>query len=284
MRREIMSIDIYTKIQDPVAAIDRMGEWFASSGMFGCTRPEQGKILAMTCLAEKKSPFVINRTYHIIDGKLSKKSMAALAQFRGRGGRYKWIKTGEEPVSNEDDREAVGEFTYDGQTVTARFSIRDAKRAEYIRRGSAWEKTPAKMLRARVSSNAIGMIAPEVYAGDEDESEIEVTHDKLDLATTTTVAEAPVKMVTQENATTPLIEEPKQEVVAAPPATVQPEALTDDVVEQLEQSIGEHAVAAVNWMLKEKWIQPGQGLQHLKPTQATRIMKQRDSFIRAITT
>ena len=85
-----MEIQLYTKLNDPITAIEKLGLMFAKSGMFGCERTEQGQVLAMICLAEMKSPTAIVRDYHIIDGKLSKKSLAALADFRGAGGKHKW--------------------------------------------------------------------------------------------------------------------------------------------------------------------------------------------------
>jgi len=80
------AIELYDRIADPLEAIDRMGEYLAKSGMFGCEKVEQGKVIAMACLSEKKNPMDIARTYHIIDGRLSMRADAMLAEFRNRGG------------------------------------------------------------------------------------------------------------------------------------------------------------------------------------------------------
>ena len=47
---------IYSRMSDPMLAIKEMGQMFAASGMFGCTKVEQGQVLALACLIEGKSP------------------------------------------------------------------------------------------------------------------------------------------------------------------------------------------------------------------------------------
>jgi hypothetical protein len=160
-------IELYSRIQNPLDAIQQVGQFFAKSGMFGCDRIEQGAVLAMECLATNKPPSVIARTYHIMDGKLSKKALAALAEFRAAGGKHKWIKDG------SDGKEAAVELTMDGNTITSRFSIEDAQRmGASFKPGSGWVKAPSNMLRARCISNGVAMLAPEIFAGDvADESE-----------------------------------------------------------------------------------------------------------------
>lgn len=154
-----MEIELYNKLNDPLEAIEKIGGFFAKSGMFGCQRTEQGAVLAMACMAERKSPIEITRTYHMVDGKLSKKALAIAAEFRGKGGKIEWLNTG------KDGKKAEARFTFEGQTLVESFTIEEAQKQGLIRSGSAWEKTPANMLRARVLSNAIAMLAPEIVAG-----------------------------------------------------------------------------------------------------------------------
>jgi hypothetical protein len=54
------TLSFYGKINDPLIAIREMGEMIAGSGMFGCTKAEQGMVLAMQCLAEGKAPLRVN--------------------------------------------------------------------------------------------------------------------------------------------------------------------------------------------------------------------------------
>jgi hypothetical protein len=156
-------IAIYKKMEDPLAAIDRVGEFFTRSGMFGCTRTEQGKVLAMVCMTKNMTPDEVAARYHLIDGKISKKSSTVLADFRRLGGRHKWIDGG------FDGKKATAEFTFEGNTIEVSFSIEDAKRQGLVKKDSGWEKTPANMLRARVITTAVGMLAPEVWAGSEED-------------------------------------------------------------------------------------------------------------------
>ena len=49
-------ITLYNSMQNPLDAIDRFGVMMAKSGMFGCDNENAGKVLAMICMCEKKSP------------------------------------------------------------------------------------------------------------------------------------------------------------------------------------------------------------------------------------
>ena len=293
-----MEIDLYSKLANPIDAIDRIGEMFGRSGMFGCDRVEQGKVLAMVCLAERKSPTEIVRTYDIIGGKLRKKAMAAFAEFRQRGGKVKWVATGDDGVS------AAAEFTFEGQTISLSYTIDQARKAGLLKAGSGWDKNPGNMLRARVISNALGMLCPEIFAGDDDTSP-ERPSAPLDLSKSLVhsvsppaaspapapepvieVAAAPVCVTDDEAAEAaaglaPQLPAPAETTPAPKPAVVG-SVLPDDVVNALEEAIGEHATAAGEWMIKQGWLQAGQGLAHLTPVRAQRIIKQRDSFLRAI--
>jgi len=151
--------EMYEKISDPITAIEKMGEWIAASGMLGCTKVEQGKLIAWQCAAEKKTPFDFKREYHIINGSLSMRSDAMLAGYRARGGKVLWKQF--------DSRAAVALWTYDGNSCEIGFSAEDAKLAGLLpaKPGSGWAKDPSAMLRARCISKAIRMLAPEVVAG-----------------------------------------------------------------------------------------------------------------------
>jgi len=149
-------IQIYDKI-DTVNGVAQLGEWFAKSGMFGCTKVEQGNILALQCLAERKTPLDMARTYHIIEGKLSKRSDAILADYRKAGGKVKWIKF--------DDKEARAIFSFEDNEIEVYYTINDARKAGLIKPRSGWETHPADMLRSRLISKTVRMLAPETIAG-----------------------------------------------------------------------------------------------------------------------
>lgn len=154
------AMTVYDRVADPLAFVEQMGKVFAHSGACGCKTESEGKLLALACLCERQSPFDIQRRYHLMDGKLSMRAEVMLAEFRNRGGKHKWIKDG------SDGREAILELTdADGNVTTARYSIDDAQRAGLNRDGSGWSKNPSNMLRARCSSNAVRMAAPEIVSG-----------------------------------------------------------------------------------------------------------------------
>jgi hypothetical protein len=282
------AIELYSKLNDPLTAIDKIGTFFAKSGMFGCDKEEQGKVLAMVCLAENKSPVVITRTYHIMDGKLSKKALAALAEFRSRGGKHKWIKTGDEPGTG-DERCAIGEFAWEGEKMTVSYSLGNARTQGLIKDRSNWVKTPGNMLRARVITNALGMLAPEIFAGDGDGEEIAATPEAAPLNLCAQPATATVQPKPETKVTT--IDVQAEKVVPAPepapqPATTAPAPVAEDDIMTLctkvEEIIGENVTAAQVWFTKNNYLKEGQTLAQIDPIKLKKIIAQPAAFVRAI--
>lgn len=150
-------IQLYEKMVDPIQAIERLGSMMAKSGLSGAEKTETGMMLAWACMAERKSPFEIFRTYHLVEGKLAMRSDAMLAGFRNRGGKVKWKQF--------DATAAIGLFSFEGVETEIGFTMEDAKRMEVIRPRSGWTKAPDAMLRARCIAKAVRMICPEVIAG-----------------------------------------------------------------------------------------------------------------------
>lgn len=151
-------LTIYEKINDPIAAVTQLGEMFTRSGMFGCQKIEQGQVLALACISEKKSPFELMKTYHIIEGKLEMKSGAMLARFLEMGGKCIWrsnLQGTEEAAAYFEFGENKGEFIY---------SMEDAKR-EGLKDRAVWKKSAPDMLRARLVSKVVRMFAPQINAG-----------------------------------------------------------------------------------------------------------------------
>ncbi len=152
-------IAVYDRVQNPMEFVEKMGTSMAQSGMFGCKNVQQGMVLAMACLTEKKNPIELARTYHIIDGQLSMRADAMLAEFRNRGGKCRWLNIG------DDGQEARAIFTFDEQELEVAFTIGDARKMELVRQKSNWVKNPGAMLRARCTSKAVRILAPEIVAG-----------------------------------------------------------------------------------------------------------------------
>lgn len=70
-----------------------------------------------------------------------------------------------------------------------------------------------------------------------------------------------------------------------PPAPVDgtPALLDDDTVGKIEMAIGEHAFAAIDYLVEKGYLKQGAPLNTLSAAMAKRIISQRDAFIRAVT-
>ncbi len=150
-------ITAYDKIND-AEGIELIGNAICRSGMFGCESKEAGIVFALQCIAENKPPLEMAKNYHLVKGKLTKRADAMLADFRRAGGKVTW-----EDLKNEKVQAAI--FDFEGNKINGSFSMEDAQRAGLIRKGSAWDKTPAAMLRARCISETLRAIAPEIVQG-----------------------------------------------------------------------------------------------------------------------
>lgn len=174
--RESTALEQITSSQpNQLDAIERIGKWIAKGTFFGCSKDEQGMLIAIACREEGIGLLQFSQRYHITnDGKLVRKSSNYFAEFRKRGGRVKWLKDG------DTGDEASAEFTFEGQTLTRSFTIAMAKKAGCsFKPGSGWDKAPGNMLRARVLTNGIGMLCPEIVSGEELEPMAEVPELKL---------------------------------------------------------------------------------------------------------
>lgn len=156
IKPEAGTMAVYDRV-GPMEFVEKFGKVFWVTGAGGAKTKEEGELLALACLCERKTIFDINREFHLMDGKLSMRADAMLAGFRRIGGKHRWLKT--------DDNEAELELTYDGHVTVSRYTIEDAKRAGLIKPKGNWEKSPRSMLRARACSEGVRMVAPEVVAG-----------------------------------------------------------------------------------------------------------------------
>lgn len=289
-----MEIQLYEKMQNPLEGIRAIGEMFAKSGMFGCEKVEQGMVLALECMTQRKAPSEIMRTFHIVEGNLSKKALAALAEFRGKGGKHQWLATGDKPAAKDDDQYAELKLTSpDGETVTYRYSMADAKAEGLVKPRSRWEKRPGNMLRARCISNGIGIVCPEIYAGgDEGESEPSKPSEPLlqpkAEAKAEPVKEAPKpekEKVVEVTTTVAPIEkaaekapEPTRKFTAAD-VRLDPtgQRLSNETVIALGELIGEHQESALKWLVNKQWIK--EAIHELSPERARRIIEKPETFI-----
>jgi hypothetical protein len=159
---------IYQRMADPMEAVTKMGKMFAASGMFGCTKEEQGQVLALACMVQGKDPFELMQNYYIINGSLSMKSVAVLANFIRAGGQVKWHS-----ALNDGDQARADFEIGNNRLEEAVYTIEDAKREGLITGPNKhnWAARPADMLRARLITKAVRMIAPAIIMGANDETD-----------------------------------------------------------------------------------------------------------------
>lgn len=204
-------IETYSELKD-LNSIQVLGGAIALSGMFGCNKDEQGVILALQCMAENKPPLEMAKNYHIINGKLSKRADAMLADFRKAGGKFVF-----DDLKNPKEQKATVTFEdYKGLKVS--YSIDDATEAKLLpaKPDSAWNKTPSAMLRARLISETLRAIAPEIVVGTYTPEEIS-DFDKQ-----------PVKASTVKSATKPKESKPK----AKKPEPKKAEVIEAEIVDE----------------------------------------------------
>jgi hypothetical protein len=112
-----------------------------------------------------QSDLEISRTFNVVKGKLSMKADAMLAGFRERGGKHFVIE--------RSAKRAAARFVYDGNDVTEEYTIEDARR-EGLAGSPQYQLRPKNMLWARLVSNTVRFLAPEVVHGLYTPEEVEV--------------------------------------------------------------------------------------------------------------
>jgi len=290
VKTEATNVTMYDKISDPMDAIAKMGEWISKSGLFGCDKIEQGMVLAMTSYAERRPVTDICRRYHIMDGKLSMKSEAMLAEFNQRGGTHFWEKS--------DDKEAVlllSSGRFDDFKVS--FTIKDAERAGLCGKDGAvragqnkpggWQKNPDAMLRARAVSKGIRMVDPSVVVGVYTPEElvdmrVESVHSapsKSLLGHAPATIDVPVET---ESPLPPSVDTPSNsEAVPAetqePPPAEEPTTLVK-LSDALEGITGD----ANAWLLDKGWIKEKQTFRNLPEKKMTEILERLQNFKQAV--
>jgi len=233
--------EIYSKIENPMLAVAELGKMFHQSQIMGVATPGDGAVLALTCMCEGITPLEFAKTYHIIKGRPSMKADAMSARFRQSGGKCRWINLG------DDGKEAKAEFSFDGQTLEIGYTIDDAKKVmgkddkgkdRIDQPDSNWSKDRGAMLRARLITKAIRIIAPELIAGVYTPEELEESgavstappvkdrasrKKELEAESTTTTMESPTVVVTLP------AEEPVIDAVVEPaPFAADAAAVSDD--------------------------------------------------------
>jgi len=256
------AVHTYDKVADPMAAATQLGEWICRSGMFGADRPEQGNLLALQCIVERKPPLELAKHYHVIQGRLSLRADAMLALYRERGGKVVWKQF--------DALGARAQWIYDGNDIELAYTADDAKAAGFLpaRGGSGWAKFPAEMMRARLISKAVRMLCPEVVTGTYTPEEI------ADFA-----QPSPVQVL----ATPPQAKAVDVEVVPAAVTADEPKlTLQSQVVELLAKA--DLLAAGRDFLISKSWITAAETIKDLSDSRAAKILAKPEAFTMAVST
>jgi hypothetical protein len=251
---------IYNKITDPLDAIQKMGEMIAGSGMFGCSKVEQGCVLAMTCLAEGKAPLELAKTYHIIEGKLTMRSDAMLGRFLTSGGKVKWL------VRTND--EVRGMWSHDGNEIEIGCTVEEMKTNGVALSGKGglkdnWRKFPRQMLTARCISEAVRLLAPQIVSGIYTPEEVQDFN-----------SPAPQQaQIAHQPAERPRLNPNRMNVIEAPqPAKAEVVDPRAEVIARLTDLLDKYEPNATAYLKEKKYIRNGQTYRDLDAITAQRIL------------
>lgn len=251
------AVTIYDRLaeQNALQAVEMMGQAMARSGMFGITKPEQGIVLALTSLMERRSVTELARKFHIIEGKLTMRADAMQAAFQADQGRIKWI------CSDDQVCEAMyyhPDFAPDW--VTVKVTI-DELRASGVAIGKSgnlkdnYQKFPRQMLRARNISEGVRMVHPECIVGVYTPEEVSDFREQRPLR--------PVHDAEYE----PVLK-PREQIAA-------PKTAEEIIPEELRPY-------AIGYLRSIDWLAEGEVLDDLKPGHLAQIAQKADGFIAAV--
>lgn len=201
MNNENKPLALFAGMSDPVGAAMQLGEAFASSGMFGCTKPAQGAILALQCLTSGLTPFEVTQTYHLLDGKLSMKADAMLGRYKAAGGKVIW---GTRTAERVNARWVYGENDLEMEVTMQELVAKGVALGKGGELKENYKRHPRQMLTARLISEAVRLLAPEVVSG------IYTPEEVSDFGTVERV-EKPAQVQVVEPEALPPAEDPEQE-------------------------------------------------------------------------
>ena len=245
---------IYDRMENPGEFVKQMGLAILHSEMFGCTNASQGTVLALECMARRVPPMTLAERYHIIHGRLSMRADAMLASFRTeRGGSHQIIERTAEAAEIELTaggqshrfrltwEDAKGEpFVYVGKEATVLEKLQQGRLKDLMLKAKyATPRARSQMLWARVVSDGVRAMAPEVVAGYYTPEEV----DDLPESVTRAPQHAPIvgEIVQTEKATPtePQREQPRKGVSLS--AETQPQSMDASEVQLDGPCTADHA-------------------------------------------
>ncbi|MEQ8353826.1 MAG: hypothetical protein RH862_20275 [Leptospiraceae bacterium] len=137
--------------------LEKMAHTIVKSGLFGMKDQSQAMALMLLCQASGMHPMKAVQRYDIIQGRPALKSQTMLADFKKAGNQVRWIR--------RDDRVCEAEFAdRQGNVITIKWTMEMAQKAGLTDKQN-WKMYPRQMLSARVISEGVKALAPEVAEG-----------------------------------------------------------------------------------------------------------------------
>lgn len=161
---------VYERMGEPMQAIEKLGKWFAASGLLGVKTPEQGYVVALTCMLEDITPLEFARTYDIVEGKPTKKSAATRAEFQRHGGRLVWKEFTAERCTIVASHptlcpEGIPLTVTLKELIDSGVAMCWDKETRQLKLKDNYRRSPRQMLKERCSSELIRQIDPEINFG-----------------------------------------------------------------------------------------------------------------------
>lgn len=157
-------ISMYDRLDNIPQFLGALADDITKSGVFMNCNPATAGLLAVECVARKQTPLQLAQTFHLIQGRLSMRADAVLAEFNRMGGKHQLVeKTAER---------AAAEFTWEKKKYVFELTWAEAKTAPwpYGKEGQLkdnWAHPLGRksMLWARMVSDAVRTICPSVNCG-----------------------------------------------------------------------------------------------------------------------
>lgn len=201
----------------PIGDIQAMSKAI-SPQLFALKNESEVFTLMMLGQADGIHPITALRRYHIINGRPAMKAEAMLACFLEAGGKVKWLTRSDEAVE--------AEFAVNGDSpVKVRW---DKARVQKAGLGGNHQKYPAQMLTARVISEGVRLVMPQVVTGIYTPEEVS----EFSVAPAAATTDAGPNETAWGNAQPPAAEPatpPKQVEATVTPAKPDPKAKYDEV-------------------------------------------------------
>lgn len=140
-----------------MASLTELATAVSRSGLFAMKTVEQAITLMALCRSEGLDPIQACRRYHIINNRPAMRADAMQADFQARGGKISWI--------HRDAEKCEAEFSHpSGGMITITWNLEMARAANLLGNDN-WRKYPRQMLHARVVSEGVRAVLPEVVCG-----------------------------------------------------------------------------------------------------------------------